>query len=77
MRLKDHHHPALLYCFLNCLKLTNAMTTTNKFIKFINIKSNAHGTIKHHSKTLVKIGLKDVLSRVQSEGKNMRILVVM
>lgn len=56
------------------------MTTTNKFIKFIkfiNIKSNAHGTIKHHSKTLVKIGLKDVLSRVQSEGKNIRILVVM
>lgn len=45
------------------------MTTTNKFIKFINIKSNAHGTIKHHTKTLVKIGLKDVLSRVQSEGK--------
>lgn len=75
MRLKDHHHPALLILFLNCLKLTNAMTTTNKFIKFINIKSNAHGTIKHHSKTLVKIGLKDVLS--SQKEKNIRILVVM
>lgn len=75
MRLKDHHHPALLILFLNCLKLTNAMTTTNKSIKFINIKSNAHGTIKHHSKTLVKIGLKDVLS--SQKEKNIRILVVM
>lgn len=45
------------------------MTTTNKFIKFINIKSNAHGTIKHHSKTLVKIGLKDVLSSQKEKGK--------
>lgn len=45
------------------------MTTTNKFIKFINIKSNAHGTIQHYSKTLVKIGLKDVLSRVSQNEK--------
>lgn len=40
------------------------MIIINKFIKFINIKLNVYGIIKYYLKILVKIGFKDVLSRV-------------